>query len=187
MGLDILKNLVSTYPYVFQALAYAGVFYGVILLKRSFEYAREQASAGIGVGQSEKELGKKARNHLIFGMIFINFFLWVGVVMNTLGLSTNENVVDGTNYLARDVFESADNASDLLMYIVWTLNALGVWWMWRGTYILHDSTNNPHQSKVGIGIKLYVAAAIALNIKLIAANAALWLNLDFIAKWLGYN
>lgn len=184
-GIEILRDLVANYPYVVQLLIYVGVVYGIWLIKRALELLREKASAGIGIGQSEKELGKKAQNNLIFGIVFINFLWFTQLIMNTLGIGIDSTVKDPTDYINRDIFESAENASDLLMYVIWTVNIMGFWWLFRGTYILRASIDNPHKYEKWVGIKLYVAAIMALNIKLIMINITQWMHLDFIAKWLG--
>lgn len=182
-GITMLRDIVVNYPYVVDTLIWVGVFYGIWLIKKSFDYAREKASAGIGLGQSEKELGKKATVNLTFGVIFINFLWFLQLLMNTAGVVDIGN--DPTDYVHRDIYESAENASDLLMYIVWTLNVLGFWWLFKGTFILRAAFNNEHGYQKWQGLKLYIMAFIALNIKKIMIYAALWIKLDFIAKWLG--
>lgn len=182
-GITMLRDIVENYPYIVQALVWLGIIFGIWLIKRGLDFAREKASAGIGIGQSEKELGKKATNNITFGIIFINFMWFTQLIMNTVGIVDIGN--DPTDYLHKDIYESAENASDLLMYVVWTINGLGFLWLFRGTYVLHAAIDNPYKYEKWVGIKLYCAAIIALHIKKIMIYASTWIHLDFIAKWLG--
>lgn len=180
--IEILFNLVSNYPYVVTFMTYLGIFIGVILFWSSIKSFRRASTSGVGLdSKTPSEWQSTGFRQVFFGIVFINFYVFIQLILEGMGITN----IDGDFLLKRDIFEETQTV-DLVSYLVWTFNLLGVAWFLRGFYVLNKSFED-HNHKRGIGILFIVLGIIGIHIYYFSTLLAYGLGNGTLLKWLGVN